>query len=50
MVAYETAQLIFFSVNAPKKMPKYKPASARQEIPEDVQTDMVRAWFMSKVD
>lgn len=47
-IAYEQAVLIHFAVCAPKKMPKYEPLKKR-EIPKDVQTEMVRAWFMSKV-
>lgn len=50
-IAYEQAVLIHFAICAPKKMPKYEPLkSQRQEIPREVQTEMVRAWFMSKVN
>lgn len=49
-IAYEQAVLIHFAVCAPKKMPKYEPLKSQQrEIPQAVQTEMVRAWFMSKV-
>lgn len=50
MVAHETAALVHFAVCNPKKMPKYKPVSKpAAEIPQEVQNDIVRAWFMSKV-
>lgn len=46
--AYEQAVWFAFAVSNPKKMPKYEPLKKR-EIPQAVQTEMVRAWFMSKV-
>lgn len=49
MVANETARLISFAINDPKNMPKYEPIKPKAEIPHDVQTEIVRAWLMSKV-
>lgn len=52
MIAYETASLIHFAVCNPKKMPKYQPAKRSRPaatLPQEVQNDIVRAWFMSKV-
>ena len=47
-MAYEQAAWITIGISNPKKMPKFQPIKKR-ELPRDVQTEMVRAWFMSKV-
>lgn len=49
-IAHEQAVLIHFAVCAPKKMPKYEPMKKHQPLSKEAQIEMVRAWFMSKVE
>ncbi len=46
--AYEQSVWLALAISNPKKMPKFEPLKKR-EIPKEAQTEMVRAWFMSKV-
>lgn len=49
ILAHEQAVLIHFATLNPKKMPKYEPLKKGGKLSNEVQTEMVRAWFMSKV-